>query len=159
MDRIQTTGLIQLFGQCFFSIQAGLINNRLFMNNEWFHQLPGGIQMSSRILSKLLKSDQIETLFDVLRQIQVLGLSEVEMALLVPILLTVSLEYLDETSGLRQVVQTAGGDFDEFLFQVRDVRRVYMDALFAELRQRMSRLGIIELTANIVQVRIFWYFI
>jgi hypothetical protein len=79
-----------MLSRCFFPVYDSLVHSRLFMRNEWFHQLPGGIQFSFMKM-KQLSSEIPEKVRGLLCAVQFLMFNDQETALLIPCILTLSL--------------------------------------------------------------------
>jgi hypothetical protein len=72
-----------MLSRCFFAVYGGLVHSRLFMRNEWFRQLPGGIQFSFKKMEQL-NSKLPEVVRGLLCAVNCLELKEMETALLIP---------------------------------------------------------------------------
>ncbi len=88
-DKLSQSGCVAaMFERAFFSVLYYIIHNRMLINDEWFYQLPGGIQFTTRILKRLTTNFAI--MINYLVMVRDLYLTEREMALLVPCIFTLS---------------------------------------------------------------------
>jgi hypothetical protein len=91
-DKLNTRHIMSMFSRGFYGIHGGLILGRMFMGSEWFHRLPGGIQLTFKLMRFHNGSDALTaTMYSYMSKIKALALTDEEAALLLPYMLIFSL--------------------------------------------------------------------
>jgi hypothetical protein len=90
-NTLDTAVIFTMITRCVFPLYSAIIHSRFLINDEWFRQLPNGIQFTYRILERTMNSEMPKRVRCFVKRVQCLKLNDQEAALLLPYMMTLFL--------------------------------------------------------------------